>query len=120
MIIISLFLVANSVNDEPLIQKRFLFPWAVGLSIFLFGVLVYSKACAGMILADPIVTNVDEVRSVIQQEYGIELTDESIQALYLTSGNRYKEYQYFADVEGQVHPYAIVGDSFYFIREPSK
>ncbi len=71
-------------------------------------------------LADPIVTNVDEVRSVIQQEYGIELTDESIQALYSTSGNRYKEYQYVADVEGQVHPYTIVGDSFYFIGEPSK
>lgn len=120
VIFIGLFLFANSVNDEPLIQKRFLFPWAIGLGILLFGVLVYSKAVAGMMFADPIVTNVDEVKSAIQQEYGIELTDESIQALYSASGNRYREHQYVADVHGQVHPYAIVGNSFYFIDESSR
>lgn len=66
------------------------------------------------------VTNIDEVKTSIQQEYGIELTDESIENLYETRGNRYKEYQYVADVEGQIHPYTIVGDSFYLIGEPSK
>lgn len=66
-----------------------------------------------------VVTNVDDVKAAIQQEYNIELTDESIENLYDTRGNRYKEHQYVADVDGQVHPYTVVGDSFYFIDAAS-
>lgn len=61
------------------------------------------------------VTNIDEVKTSIQQEYGIELTDESIENLYETRGNQYKEQQYVVDIDGHLHAYVVVGEEFYFM-----
>lgn len=108
-------LIANAVSTEPFIKKRILFPVSFGLIVFFLAGYVGAHGFVGVMFAEPTVTNVSEVKSAIQREYGIELTDESIQALYSTSGNRYKEYQYVADVDDQVYPYTIVGDSFYFV-----
>lgn len=62
-----------------------------------------------------VITNVDEVKASIQQEYDIELTDESIENLYDTRGNKYKEHQYVADINGNLHAYVVVGGEFYFM-----
>ncbi len=65
--------------------------------------------------AERVITNIDEVKASIQQEYGFELTDESIENLYDTRGNRYKDHLYVVDVDGQLHPYVIVGHEFHFV-----
>lgn len=53
---------------------------------------------------------------MIQQEYGVELSDESITALYDSKGNTTKEELYVVDTAGQLHQYIIVGSEFHFVQ----
>lgn len=59
--------------------------------------------------------NTAEVKEMIQQEYGIELTDESLEFLSESPGHLNKEQLHVVDVHGQLHPYVVIGDEFHFV-----
>lgn len=62
------------------------------------------------------VTNIAEIQSIIHQEYGISITDQTVQSMYesIRSGERGP---WFAeDTSGMVHEYTIVNDKIIFIQ----
>lgn len=84
---------------------------------FITSAILVTTVSGLMYLLSPerVITNIDEVKASIPQEYGIELTHESIENLYDTCGNQYKEQQYVVDTDGHLHAYVVVGREFYFM-----
>lgn len=103
---------------ERLTDKRYTatFKEIAGLSSLL--ALAATLLMAGLAFVSSTETNISniaEVKETIQQEYGFELTDESVETLHETRGNASKDHLYVVDVDGQLHPYVIVGSEFHFV-----
>lgn len=62
------------------------------------------------------VTNTAEIQSTIQQEYGISVSEQTVQAMYASTHSDERGPWFVEDTSGMVHEYTIINDKIIFIH----
>ncbi len=62
------------------------------------------------------VTNTAEIQSTIQQEYGISVSEQTVQTMYDSTHSDEQGPWFAEDISGMVHEYTIINDKIIFIQ----